>query len=108
MTSTYITNLWISAEHGAVGTWMPDDNIVDIVATVKNGDRWTATVCSYKHVQTLRAKWERSGECLSGRYLWAARLILSIDTSRESIEEMLNDLISNGEFESALQKLNAE
>ena len=108
MTSTCIINLWISAEHWDIDTWAPDDDIVDIVATLKNGDRWAATVCSYKHVQTLRAKWESSGECLGGRYLWAARLILSIDTSRESIEKMLNDLIANGEFESALEKLNAD
>lgn len=107
MLSTQIENIWINAETWAEGDWNPGDDIVDVVVTLSDGARWTATVCSFKHVQTLVSKWTKSGECLGGRYLWAKNLILASDTSRKSIEDTMADLIRNGEFESALERANA-
>lgn len=108
MSPTNIGNIWISAEHWPGGEWEPDDEIVDVVVTRADGSRWAATVCSFRHVQALTAKWSTSGECLGGRYFWAKNLILVTDTSRSTIEETMFDLIKSGELEHALEKLNAE
>jgi len=94
--------LWISAEHWAENQWTPDDDIVDIKVTLQDETCWIATVCSFQHVNTLKLKWSESGECLSGRYLWAANLILAADTSRSTIETMLQNLLVNDEFRYAL------
>jgi len=105
--STNIENIWISAEHWAECEWNPDDEIVDVIVTLADGSRWVATVCSFKHVQTLTSRWSNSGECLGGRYLWAKNLILVTSTSRSTIEETMFDLVRSGEFESALEELSA-
>jgi hypothetical protein len=99
-------DLWISAEHWVKGQWNPIDDVVDIKATLQDGTAWVATVCSYKHVETLRSKWSESGECLRGQYVWASNLILAVDTSRQTIEATLADLLANGEFENALSPSN--
>jgi hypothetical protein len=107
MSSTNFGTIWIDAEHWAEGEWDPANEIVDVTVTLTDGSRWAATACSFKHVQTLTSRWSHSGECLGGGYLWAKNLILVKDTSRASLEETMMDLLKNGEFESALEKLNA-
>ena len=102
-----LSDLWISAEHWVKGQWNPIDDIVDIKATLQDGTSWVATVCSYKHVETLRSKWSESGECLNGQYVWASNLILAVDTSRQTIEAMLTNLLVNGEFKNALSPIKA-
>jgi hypothetical protein len=102
-----IAEVWISAELWSANEWDADDSIVDVIVTLDDGSRWTATVCSYRHVQTLVSKWSESGECLNGRYLWAKSLILTTDTSRDTIQVAMKDLIENGEFEHALEESDA-
>lgn len=108
MPSSEIAAIWISAELWPEGEWDPDDSIVDVDVTLADGSRWTATVCSFRHVQTLVSTWSKSGECLAGRYLWAKNLILVADTSRTTIEDTMKDLIKNDEFESALEKTDVD
>jgi len=108
MSTSRLFDLWISAEHWVKGQWNPTDDIVDIRATLQDGTGWVASVCSYKHVETLRSKWSASGDCLKGQYVWAANLILAIDTSRPTIEAMLKDLLVTGEFKNALSPIKAQ
>jgi hypothetical protein len=97
-----VTDIWISADHWGTGQWTPDDDIVDVFVELSDQTRWVATVCAYRHVETLRERWRQSGECLGGSYFWAANLILAADTTRASIEALVSDLLLNGEFEHAL------
>jgi hypothetical protein len=105
MNSRCLAALWISAEQWSPGSWNPIDECVDVIATLEDGSRWSATICSFEHVRRLRSKWEVSGECLSGRYLWAANLILSASTARAEVEALLEDLIATGEFSNALASI---
>ena len=66
MSKQCIAALWISAENWNPGQWMPEDDCVDVLATLDDGSRWSATICSFEHVGTLRKKWQASGEYLSG------------------------------------------
>lgn len=102
-----IANIWISAELWTEGEWDPDDSFVDVEVTLADGSRWTASVCSYRHIQTLISKWSRSGECLAGQYFWAKNLILATDTSRTTVEVTMKDLMKSGEFENALEEADA-
>src|SRR5918998_864021 len=97
--------LWISAEHWAPGEWTPRDDVTDIVVTLADGTRWTATCCAYGHVATLRRLWEQNGEALGGRYVWMANLILVEDTSRETTTEVITSLLRSSEFRSAFARV---
>ena len=100
--------LWISAEHWASGEWTPDDDVTDVVVTLADGTRWTATFCAFGHVATLRRLWDQHGEALGGRYVWMANLILVEDTSRETTTAVVDNLLRTGEFEAAFGRAGAE
>src|SRR5258705_11578777 len=97
-------SVWISAEHWAAGEWQPDNDAVDVQVTLVDDTRWVATFCAYKFVDTLRAKYASDGESLGGRYVWIADMVLVEDTSRRTIEAVVEDLLSSGEFRIAFDK----
>ena len=102
MATPEILDIWRSSENWAPGQWSAGSDMVDVLVTLSDGTRWSATMCSFTHISTLREKWLQSGECLSGSYVWAANLILVKDTSRSCLEAVLCDLMVSGEFSSAL------
>ena len=101
-------SIWISAEERALGEWQPANDVTDVVVTLGNGTRWTASFCSYRYVETLRAKYASDGECLNGRYQWMANMVLVEDTSRATTEAVVQDLLASGEFASAFSQSPAE
>ena len=101
-------SLWIEAEGWAPGQWEPTNDVTDAVVTLADGSRWVATFCAFAHVEVLRRNCAASGECLSGKYLWASDLILVDDTSRASLEAVVADLIEREELESACSELHPD
>jgi hypothetical protein len=97
--------LWIEAEHWAPGQWTPTDDVTDAIVTLEDGSRWIATFCAFDHVTALRGNCAANGECLNGKYLWASDLVLIDDTSRESIESVVRDLLATGELRSAFSEV---
>ncbi len=93
--------LWIEAEEWAPGEWDPADDVTDAIVTLADGTRWVASFCTFDHIAQLRANCAESGECLSGKYLWASDLILVDDSSRSSLEAVVRDLLAADELHSA-------
>ncbi len=91
--------LWIEAEEWAPGEWTPVDDNTDVIVTFADASRWVATFLSYANIQTLTEKNRRTGECLAGAYFWASDMILIDEVSRPRIEEVVQHLIQEGEFE---------
>lgn len=91
--------IWIEAEEWAKGEWIFDDANSDVIVTKQDGTRWVATFISYKNVCTLTKKNKQTGENLSGIYLWMSDVILIDEVSREKIEEVIAELIRNGNFD---------
>lgn len=81
-----------------------DDNS-DVVVTLDDGSRWAATFVTYRNIETLRRKNADSGECLSGRYIWAANLILVAEITRPAVEAVVAHLQHTVEFQTAFQRL---
>jgi hypothetical protein len=97
--------VWIEAEDWPAGEWNPRDDVTDVVVTLADGSRWVAAVCAFDHLATLRARCAASGENLGGRYLWASDLVLVEDTSRATIEAVVDDLLASGDLPSAFGRL---
>jgi hypothetical protein len=91
-------SVWIEAEEWAPGEWTPADDNSDVIVTFENGDRWVATFFSYQNILTLREKNRDTGECLGGGYLCATDMILVDEVSRERIEAVVSEMLTQNEF----------
>jgi hypothetical protein len=97
--------VWIEAEEWATRTWKPEDANSDVVITFADGTRWGATFFSYANIATLAEKNRRTGENLSGKYLWTSDMILVDEVSRPCIEEVVEHLISTCEYHRVFSRL---
>lgn len=100
MKMSNVESIWIEAEEWEFG-WDPLDDNSDVKVVLSDGSSWVATFCTYRNIATLRSKNVETGECLGGVYFWATDLILIDELTRERIAAVVEDLIANGEFESA-------
>jgi len=91
--------LWIEAEEWVPGHWVPDDDNTDVIVTFQDGRRWVASFFSYKNIEKLTNKNKETGECYSGAYFWSSDMILIDQVSRKRIEEIIEHLIEEEEFE---------
>ncbi|UTW62660.1 hypothetical protein KFE98_00440 [bacterium SCSIO 12741] len=95
-----ICDIWIeSEEKGAIlgGTLESNDNS-DVIVTFKNKSRYVASFFTYRNIEYLRKKNQKSGECLDGRFFWASNMIIVERICRAEIEEIINHLLSIEEF----------
>jgi hypothetical protein len=97
--------LWIEAEEWDPSDWNPADDNTDVIVTFDDGSRWVATFFSYANILHLTEKDRRTGECLGGAYFWASDMILIDEVSRPRIEEVVQHLIQEGEFETDFTRL---
>ncbi|MEQ1764458.1 MAG: hypothetical protein ABL984_15115 [Pyrinomonadaceae bacterium] len=108
MTKSSIQEIWLEAEQWADGEWNLNDDNSDVIVIFENGEKWIASFFTYQNIQTLVEKFRESGECLSGAYFRASDMILIDELSRSRIESVINDLIREGEFETAFDKIEVE
>ncbi|WP_445667367.1 hypothetical protein [Paenibacillus sp. FSL H8-0034] len=96
--------MWIEAENWADGEWDIYDDNTDVIVTFEDGSRWVASFFTYKNIQTLTEKNRRTGECLYGKYFWGSDMLLVDECSRNRIEEVIRDLIKEGDFENIFNR----
>jgi hypothetical protein len=99
-----IKDIWIEAEQWAEGELDPFNDNSDVIVTFEDDSRWVATFVTFKNITTLTEKNRKTGECLSGSYLWASDMILIDAIDQDKIKTVINDLITSGEFENAFSK----
>lgn len=83
----------------------PEDDNTDVIATLEDGSRFVATFFTYKNIERLRTKNTTTGECLSGKYFWASDMILVDRLEIGRFNEVIRDMIEDGSFESAFQRI---
>ncbi|WP_157357412.1 hypothetical protein [Amycolatopsis nigrescens] len=90
-----------------LGESRPEDvENADAWVTLSDGTTWSATFLTYAELGRIMERWEKSGECLSGRYFSARPDIVILRSP--GVEEMcavIAELVNNGEYEMALQKV---
>lgn len=74
-----------------------NDNI-DVTIDLSNGAVFTATFFTLKNIASLLESYERTGECLSGRYLWAKDMIIVRDLREETIRDVVDEIVRTGEY----------
>ncbi|QXE38041.1 hypothetical protein KQY30_31225 [Streptomyces sp. GMY02] len=78
---------------------------IDVEVRLGDGSRWSATICTVAHVETLMKRWAASGEALGGRYFWRSDGLIVRDAGIGNMVQVLAGLIDNGEFTQILNRL---
>lgn len=81
-------------------TSIQDDN-VDAIVTLPSGEKRTLTFFTIKNIASIMESYKSTGECLSGRYFWAADMVIVTDLRRSTLEAVVTDMINNGELAAA-------
>ncbi len=102
-----IKDIWIESElKGAIigGTPETNDNS-DVIVTFSDDSRYIASLFTYQNIEHLRQKNKKDGECLNGRFFWSSDMIIVDKINRTEIEEIINHLILENEFELIFDKI---
>ncbi|MCY9698218.1 hypothetical protein [Paenibacillus alginolyticus] len=91
-------SIWIEAEQWEVRTWDAEDTNTDVIVVFPDRTKWIASFFTYKNIQTLREKNVHTGECMNGAYYWSSDMVLIDISSRERIEQVVENLIENDSF----------
>ncbi|MFI1105193.1 hypothetical protein [Streptomyces melanogenes] len=78
---------------------------VDVVVTLKDGSRWTATVFTVAEAERLMKLWAETGEALGGRYFWVSDGLIVRDPGIDSMTGVIAGLIENGEFSEIFERV---
>lgn len=78
---------------------------LDLVLTLEDGSRWSATVLTLAEVSSIWKRWEKTGECYGGRYFNCPDLLLVRESGIDSICEVLEDILATGGPEGVLVRL---
>ena len=98
-------SLWISSDDWNADEWDPRCDAIDVVVTLPEGTRWAATFLTPSYMEKIRRQDAESGESLGGTYFWIARPIFTDELSRATIEDVVADLLENGELRTAFRRL---
>jgi hypothetical protein len=92
-------SVWIEAEHWAPGAWNIFNDNTDVIVDFEDGSRWLASFFTYSNIETLSRKNASTGEYMNGKFFWSSDMVLIDEVSRIRIEQVIEYLICNEEFE---------
>ena len=76
-----------------------------MIVTLKDNARFVATFFTYENIEYLRQKNKKTGECLNGKFFWASDMVIVDKIKRNEIEEVINHLVSENEFEQIFKRI---
>ncbi|GGP02315.1 hypothetical protein LDL08_38620 [Nonomuraea glycinis] len=79
-----------------VGQEPEEASNLDLILTLEDGSRWSATVLTMAAINDIWERWEMSGECFNGRYFNCPDLLLVREAGIDSICEVLENILATG------------
>jgi hypothetical protein len=92
----------------ALGQRPEEASNLDLVLTLADGSRWSATVLTLAEIDSIWRRWEITGECFSGRYFNCPDLLLVKEAGIDNICEVLKDILATGGPEGTLVLLEGD
>ncbi|MEV4115619.1 hypothetical protein [Nonomuraea sp. NPDC049695] len=77
----------------------------DAIITLPDGTQRHATFMTPGVISEIMDRWQRTGECLNGRYFWCSDLVIIRKPGFVSMVDAVRDMIAIGELESACSAL---
>jgi hypothetical protein len=78
---------------------------IDVLVRLADGSEYVATFFTYENINRIMKSHQQTGECLSGKYFWASEMILIDRIDRESIEEVIYDLLKEGVLQHVFKRV---
>ena len=75
-----------------------DDN-VDVRIELADGRAYSVTFFTLTNLETLMARWGRTGECANGLYVWATNMIVVQEITHAVVRSVAQDLVETGDIE---------
>lgn len=82
-----------------------DEAPVDFEVESPAGARFVGTASTLDQLGDLMGRWQRSGECLNGSYLWISDLVVLRTLDLRTLAAAVGDLIQTGEIAHALSQV---
>ena len=82
----------------------PDNANVDVHVTFPNGESFSAVFFTLQNIETLMKDYKETGECANGLYLWTSDMLVVQKLSEQTICEIVENLLAEGEFASVFSK----
>lgn len=87
----------------------PDEaSNLDLILTLEDGSRWSATVLTLEEIASIWRRWEVTGECFNGRYFNCPDLLLVKEAGIDSICEVLENVLATGGPDGVLARLEGD
>jgi hypothetical protein len=74
------------------------DENADIHVYLDDGSLYIGTIYTIRNVQHLMEKFEQSGECAAGRYMFDPTMLIIRDFRPETIQAVVENLVKTGEL----------
>ena len=81
-----------------------NDNI-DVVVRLDDGLKYGITFFTPMNIATLLDRYQASGECLDGTFLWARGMIIVRDLNLATLDRSIRELVKSGEYKRAFEVL---
>ncbi len=75
------------------------DGNVDVRIELADGRAFSVTFFTLTNLETLMARWGRTGECANGLYVWATNMIVVQEITHAVINRVAQDLVETGDIE---------
>jgi len=90
--------LWIESEVSSDFIEDPEDDNTSVIITFDSGEKYTPLFITPSNIKKLMNNYKISGECLYGKYLYIPDIIIVDRIDRQTITEIIDDLIQKQEF----------
>ncbi len=85
----------------------------DVIVTIEEEDnynmkrtiKYVATFFTYSNIIEMQTKHHKSGEYLNGKYFFFKNMVLIDNCSKETINEVVNNLIDEGDFREVFRSM---
>lgn len=82
-----------------------EDGVTDVIVSFENGEKYAASFFSYQAITRLGVEHETSGAFLNGKYFWSDNMLLIKECNRPIINEVIDSLLDEGDFNTVFKKL---
>ena len=100
-----ILNVHLSIEKQGLQEIDYRDDYTDVIVEMLNGDLFVASFFTFQNIKTKEKTNKEKKLFLNGKYFWADRMIITNSIDRKTINEVIEDLLEEGNFFNAFKRI---
>ena len=77
----------------------------DVIVYLNNGEKYVASLFTFKKIESQRLEHTQDGNYLKGKYFWEKNMILIDYCDENNIRMLINHLLDEGDFLDVFEKI---